>query len=63
MTNIEIAKKIYGWAYYNMEGCDEPEFSFFDGLCFVAAKYLTEKINMQYKKEIDTSKYDENIEF
>ena len=63
MTDIEIAEKIYGWAYYNMEGCDEPEFSFFDGLCFVAAKYLMEKTNMKYKKEIDTSKYNNGIEF
>ena len=60
---IKIAEEIYDWAYYNMEGCDEPEFSFFDGLCFVAAKYLTENTNMQHKKEIDTSKYDENIKF
>lgn len=63
MNCMEIAKKIHQWAFSNTEGLDEPELSFCYDLCFVTTKYMTKKINMQHKKKIDTSKYDENIEF
>lgn len=34
--------KIYDWAYYNMECCDEPEWSLFSGLYDVIGKYFNE---------------------
>lgn len=64
---IEIAEKIYDWAYLNMERCDEPEFSFFDGLCTAASKYLARKRILKVRDYTydDTNEqlYNEDIDY
>ena len=64
---IDIAEKIYDWAYLNMERCDEPEFSFFDELCTDASKYLTRKRILKVRDYVydDTNEqlYNEDIDY
>lgn len=38
----DYLKEVYDWAYSNMEGCDEPEWSLFAGITGVIAKYWRE---------------------
>lgn len=33
---------LYWWAFENLEGCDEPEFSLYDGICGAIQRYFDE---------------------
>lgn len=60
----EALKKLYNWAYANMECCDEPEFTFFDNICCAVVKYQSEKARLKLiRKRQGISVYDEDIEF
>ena len=38
----DFLKEVYDWAYFNMECCDEPEWSLFTGIVGVISKYRIE---------------------
>lgn len=59
----EALKKLYNWAYANMEGCDEPEFTLFDSICGAIEKYHSDKMLLEFLRNNDIPDYDENIEF
>lgn len=59
----EALKKLYNWAYANMECCDEPEFTFFDNICGAVEKYRSDKMLLEFLRNNDIPDYDENIEF
>lgn len=45
----DYLQEIYDWAYFNMEGCDEPEFSLYDGLCNTIMNYWRWKESAEEK--------------
>ena len=60
----EALKKLYNWAYANMECCDEPEFTFFDNICCAVVKYWKERERLKFIRErCDIPTYDDDIEF
>lgn len=59
----EALKKLYDWAYSNMEGCDEPEFTFFDNICCAVIRYKSEVARLEFVRKHDIPDYDDDIEF
>ena len=45
----DYLQEIFEWAFRNMECCDEPEFSLYDGLCHTIMNYWREKESAEEK--------------
>ena len=59
--SYDYLKEIYDWAFFNMECCDEPEWSLFTGITSVIAKYWRETSKPSISSDIPDDYYD--IEF
>ena len=42
LESEDFLREIYDWAFFNMESCDEPEWSLFSGIIGVISKYWKE---------------------